>query len=182
MSSERLPPVIDLAIRPSPALACLCAAAHVLAIAAVVLSGLVWPARALLIFALLSFAAWWIVARALALAPDSILRLVWRADGECEWRQRSGQWHRGSLMPGVLVHPALVVIRLRAGRRSRTLCLARDSVDAEALRRLRTRLRVSPPPLRPRLARRLAGWLSHRSVLKRSPGRLALDRRREIER
>ncbi len=183
MSSGRLPPAIDLFIGASRSLACLCAAAYAGAVAAVVLSGIVWPIRVVLILVLLGFALWWTAGRALLLAPDSIVRLVWRSDGECEWLERRGQWCHGTIEPGTLVLPVLVVLRLRgAGRRPRTVCVARDGVEREALRRLRVRLGISPPLGPPALTRRLAARLRRRWA--RTPGRggFPLGRRREADR
>ncbi|MGH8160951.1 MAG: protein YgfX [Gammaproteobacteria bacterium] len=177
-----MPPAIDLVIEASPGLACSCALAHAAAIAAVVLSGIGWPIRAVLIFVLLTFAAWWILARALALAPRSIVRFVWRSDGECEWRERNGEWRSGSLAPGGLALPALVVLRLRGKRRPRTLCLACDGVDGEALRRLRMRLGVSPPPLPPSVLRRLLDWLRQGLAKWREQGDFTPSRRKRADR
>jgi hypothetical protein len=123
--------------------------------------------RIALALVLLAFAVWWIIARALLLAPHSIIRFVWRSDGECEWLERRGRWRRGELLPGTLVTPAVVVLRLRMGRlRSRTLCITSDAANSQAFRRLRMRLIVSPPPMPPALSRRIARRV--RSGLKRS--------------
>ncbi|MGH8273529.1 MAG: protein YgfX [Gammaproteobacteria bacterium] len=157
MSSTRLPPTIDLVLGPSTGLALVVAVAYVLAIAAVFLSGLPWLARIGTTIVLAAFAIWWIGIHALRLGARSITRFVWQAEGECEWQERGGRYRRGELLPGMLVTPALVVVHLRTGRLfSRTLCMAGDAADAEGLRRLRGRLKVSPPPAPPAFSGRFA--------------------------
>lgn len=146
MSSERLPPAIDIAPGRSPVLAFVCACAYTAAIAAILLSGLPLAARIGLAFCLAVFAVWWIATRALCLGSGAVRRFVWQPEGECEWQDRRERYRSGEVAPGVLVTPALVILCLHSGRlRTRTLCIAREAVDDEDFRRLRMRLTVSPP-------------------------------------
>ncbi|MGH8224988.1 MAG: protein YgfX [Gammaproteobacteria bacterium] len=171
MSSARLPPAIDITPGRSFMLALACATAYAAAITAVLLSGLPWLARIGFAVCLAVFAAWWIATRALGFGARAIRRFVWQPEGECEWQDRRGRYRSGAPVPGVLVTPLLVVLRLRCGRmRARTLCIARDAVAEEDFRRLRMRLIVSPPVSPPSPARRLfaalrARWYDrHRSA------------------
>ncbi len=79
-------------------------------------------------------------------AARAIVLLVWDRLGQWRLVQRDGRVLDVCLEPGGYVHPKLVVLafRTRSGRRLRVL-IAPDMVDADRLRRLRTRLRCEPP-------------------------------------
>ena len=61
------------------------------------------------------------------------------------WSPATG-WQAIQVRPDSLALPQLVVLRYRlpAARRTRSLCIARDSLAADAHRRLRVRLRFAP--------------------------------------
>ncbi len=72
--------------------------------------------------------------------------LLFRLDRQDRWRLlREGRDAVPlRLLPGALVHPALVVLRLReASGRTHACVLTRDNLDPHTLRRLRVRLRWS---------------------------------------
>lgn len=163
MSSTRLPPAVDISPGRSPALALGCAAAYGAATAAVIASGLPWPARIGFAGCLAVVAGWWIATRALGLGAGAVRRFVWQPEGECEWQDRRGRYRSGRMAPGVLVTPVLVILRLREGRfRARTMCVAADAVAAEDFRRLRMRLLVSPPDSPPSIPARVFARLRAR--------------------
>lgn len=138
--------------------------AYALAIFAVLASGIPWAVKTAAIICLAILAGWHIATRALLWSPTSVCRLLWQNVGECEWQLRNGRFRRGELLPGLLVTPALVVFRVQSGRlRQRTFCIARDAVTEEAMRRLRVRLKVSPPPGPPSMLRRVGGLLAGRN-------------------
>ena len=78
-------------------------------------------------------------------AARAIVLLVWDRLGQWRLVQRDGRVPDVRLEPGGYLHPKLVVLpfRTRAGRRFRVLIVP-DMVDADRLRRLRTRLRCEP--------------------------------------
>lgn len=67
------------------------------------------------------------------------------AEGWQLWSPATG-WQAIQLRPDSLALPRLVVLRYRlpAARRTRSLCIARESLAADAHRRLRVRLRFAP--------------------------------------
>ncbi|HEX5313840.1 MAG TPA: protein YgfX [Gammaproteobacteria bacterium] len=167
MSFERSPPLVDLPLGASRSLAALCALAHALAIAASWASGLPRIAAAALTIALAAHGLWWIASQGLRILPSSLRRFVWQPDGECILVQRRSRNWSGRVLPGHLASSALTVIRVGAGRERRVIVVARDAVDAEAFRRLRVRLNLAPPPVRPPLLRRCIGRA--RSLLREGP-------------
>lgn len=77
-----------------------------------------------------------------------------RHDAEGWWLRSGGEgWQPIQLRPGTLVLPALVVLQYRQPGQwfDRALCLPADSLDTEAHRRLRVRLRFAraSQPARP---------------------------------
>ncbi|MGH8428166.1 MAG: protein YgfX [Gammaproteobacteria bacterium] len=159
MSSERLPPLVDIALRGSRSLAVLGAAAYLAAIVAVWFSGLSWLACLPLMTVLFAFGAWWIVVHGLRLAAFSIRRIVWQPEGECILVDRRGRTSSGSIQSGVFVSHFLAAVCVRVGRRTRTVVIARDAVDADTFRRLRMRLNISPPAAHPSFLRRRLDFL-----------------------
>lgn len=167
MSSGRLPPTIDLIFGPSPTLALILATGHLLAITAALLCGLAVWLKIVIAMLLAMNALWLICTRALVMGPKAISRFVWQSDGDCEWQTRDGRFHHSELVPGMLIVPTLVVVRLRCGRwRCRTFCMTRDAVNREVFRRLRMRLNLSPPLAGPSLWKRLLS----RAVARRKSG------------
>lgn len=77
--------------------------------------------------------------------PDVPRRLRHGTDGWQLWSPAAG-WQAIQLHPDSLALPRLVVLRYRlpGARRTRSLCIARDSLGADAHRRLRVRLRFAP--------------------------------------
>jgi hypothetical protein len=139
------------------------AVVYALAISAVLASGASWGVKSAAILCLTVLASWHIATRALLWSPSAVCRLVWQSEGECEWQLRNGRFRCGELLPGLLVTPTLVVFRVKSDRlRQRTFCIARDGVDDEAMRRLRVRLKVSPPPGPPSLLKRIGDLLAGR--------------------
>ncbi|MDN5865037.1 MAG: hypothetical protein L0I62_07455 [Gammaproteobacteria bacterium] len=164
MSSERLPPSIDLSFGRSQLLGILIAAGYSLAIAAVICSGLGRWLTVAVIAVLLAHAAWLVCTRAIMVGASAVVRFVWQAEGGCEFQTRDGRFHTARITPGMLVTPVLTIVRLRSGRwRWRTLCIVRDAVSAETFRRLRVRLRLSSPANPPALLKRLVWpWMRER--------------------
>lgn len=77
--------------------------------------------------------------------PEVPRRLRHGAEGWQLWSPASG-WQAVQLCPDSLALPLLVVLRYRlpGERLTRSLCIARDSLTADAHRRLRVRLRFAP--------------------------------------
>ena len=82
-------------------------------------------------------------ARVLNRAPWSIVEAVW-SDSGWTLTTRSGRSHQARLLPSSYIGVGLVILNLRCGRFRRcALLLASDAIDADQLRRLRARLRIS---------------------------------------
>lgn len=160
MSSERLPPVLDLPLGPSRSLAALATLAYAAAAAALTLSGLPLAAKAAGLSALFALWGWSLAVHCLRLAPFSVRRVVLDPEGGCILADRRGRMRDGELLPGAWVGTRLVALNVRLQRRRppRALALAADAVPADAFRKLRVRLRVSPPSESPRLAARLKSF------------------------
>ena len=77
--------------------------------------------------------------------PEVPRRLRHGTEGWQLWSPASG-WQAVQLRPDSLALPLLVVLRYRlpGERLTRSLCIARDSLTADAHRRLRVRLRFAP--------------------------------------
>lgn len=77
--------------------------------------------------------------------PEVPRRLRHGAEGWQLWSPARG-WQAVQLCPDSLALPLLVVLRYRlpGERLTRSLCIARDSLTADAHRRLRVRLRFAP--------------------------------------
>jgi hypothetical protein len=134
------PATLKIDIRPSPILAGVLGALHVLALAAAWVSLTGWTEYLVMSGVLLSGAA--TLGSVLQLLPAAIVSLELHADGRASWRDRRGGWHEGGLGGGHYVSRVLVVVGLRpAERRTRRLVLAVDSALPEDMRRLRVWLR-----------------------------------------
>jgi hypothetical protein len=134
------PAALKIEIRPSLILAGILGAAHVLALAAALLSLPGWAGYLVASGVVLSAAA--SLAKVLQLLPASVVSLELFANGCASWRDRRGLWHEGGFGGGHYVSAVLVVVGLRsAGRQTQPLVLAADSASAEDMRRLRVWLR-----------------------------------------
>jgi toxin CptA len=125
-------------------------AAHAVAAACVAISfppGLAMPGIGLIA----ASAAYYLRRDALQHAGDAIVDLLLRQGGGCELTTRAGTRLTGQVLGSTFVSPWLTVINvgLRAGRGRRSVVLAPDSADTDALRQLRVWLRYrchSNPP------------------------------------
>ena len=142
--------VVVLRLRPSPRVSAALAAIHAGAMACVMASALPWAAKAVLA-PLVAAWAW----RSVALhgtrrAAPSIATIAWDRQGRWRLLRRDGRVLDARLAGGGFCHPLLLVLPLHAGRRRRVwLLVTPDMTDADALRRLRVRLRCEPPPRNP---------------------------------
>lgn len=104
-----------------------------------------WPAwvRGALCAAVLGHGAWAIWAKALRRAPGEPRALEIDRQGSLRLERRDGRGKEGTVLPGSLVLPLLVILsyRISGERRSRRLALTPDAVGAQAFRELRIRLR-----------------------------------------
>lgn len=145
MSSERSPPTLDLAFASAPLLAAGVAAVHAGAVAAVLASGLPLPARAAGGAALAAFGLWWVAERGFGLGPAAVRRLVWYPDDECVLLFGNGSARDGRVVFGTLLGAGLATLRVRTGRRLRTLVVTRGAAGSEAFRLLSVRLALARP-------------------------------------
>lgn len=146
MSFARLPPLIDLALRPSRVLTGLLAGFYGAAIIAALANGLPVVVRVLLALILGIVGGLWILSHAVRRSSSSVVRFVWQPEGECVLIDRRGRTFSGRIEPGAWVSPLLLVLQIRISAwRRRALVVAYDAVDPTSFRRLRMRLRISPP-------------------------------------
>jgi toxin CptA len=76
-------------------------------------------------------------------SPRAIRAAELDPEGAWTLRLADGRALAARLLPSSFVHPKLVVLNFRTGRLARRhLVLAADAADADALRRLRVRLRM----------------------------------------
>lgn len=136
------PPLLFLQPQPSRRLAVLIGLIHILAALAVSLAGLPWwlPPP---IVVLLAVSAWHLIrVHALLAAPDSLIRLQGRADGNLECLSREGEWLQVELLPDSTLFPWCAVLRLRpAEGRARSMTLLPDALTAREWRELRVWMR-----------------------------------------
>ena len=142
MSSPGFADTIDLAPRPSVRALTLLFVLHVAILALLVLSLRAGFALALMACAV----AWsWLRLRrhpVFGYGPRALTRLIWHADGRWTIHDAGGA-REAELHGSSIVLPGLMVLNFRirgVGRRSRALL--GDEVEAQALRRLRARLRA----------------------------------------
>lgn len=103
----------------------------------------VLPRSALLVAVLLGFVHA-VGAQVVHRLPWSLREAVWQADGTWLLTLVSGRELTGQILPTTYVSTTLVVLAFRCGRlRTCALVLLPDSLDADLLRRLRVRLRLS---------------------------------------
>ena len=78
---------------------------------------------------------------ALGMGPESIDEFTCEEGGAWMLLTRGGTLHKAQLLPSTYIHPALVVLNFSTGKNRRSVVILPDRMDAEALRRLRVRLR-----------------------------------------
>lgn len=132
-------------------LAAYLAAVHALGLAAVLLLPVGGALRAALAAAVLVGLAAGLAGPVLHRLPWALREAVWQADGTWSLTLASGRVLEGRLLPSTYVGRGLVLLAFRCGPLHPCfLPLLADNLDADALRRLRVRLRLSA-------ARRVAG-------------------------
>lgn len=135
-----------LCVRPGPSrqLAAFLLATHGAALAVVFAVPLDWFLRALLAAAVVGGLAHAFGAHVLYLVPWAVREGTWESDGTWTLTLVSGERVEASLLPSTYVTARLLVLSFRCGRRRhRALVLATDALDANLLRRLRVRLRLT---------------------------------------
>ncbi len=150
MSSERSAPIVDLTLGASRLLCLTVAGVGLLATASVFASGLAFWLRCLIALVIAISGTYWLVVEGLRRVSHTIVRLVLMDDDEAMVVERAGQMRSVRITRVAVIAASLAVVTLRTGRwRTRTLCIARDAVDTDGFRRLRMRLNISPPLVRP---------------------------------
>ncbi|KUM44886.1 protein YgfX [Pseudomonas sp. EpS/L25] len=141
--SSRLEP-FECSWSASPTLLRLHAAITLAGVAGLWLAAIPWTLKILLTLLVL-WSAHRVRYRQLQQHPRVPRRLRHDAEGWQLWCPAAG-WQAVQLRPDSLALPLLIVLRYRfpGERRTRSLCLARDSLSAAAHRRLRVRLRFAP--------------------------------------
>jgi len=140
MSSTAFATPLSLELRPSRRLSGFLLAAHGGALAALPFTSLpFWAVIAMGLAVLVGLTR--LLPRFATLShPDAVTRLVWPAEDEWQLATRGGQQDSGVLLPGAYVHPWLVILPFRTGRRRRSVPILPDMLDADSFRRLRVRL------------------------------------------
>lgn len=121
--------------------------AHGAAIAAVAVLPIGLPAQAGLVLSLAASGILCILKHALLRLPDSIVALELHEDGTCAITGRAGDEWKGKILGDSYVSSFLTLIRYRVTgrRRTRSIAILPDAVDAEAYRRIRVGLRWKVP-------------------------------------
>lgn len=143
--AARTPAPVWFQTRPSRYLAVFLVTVHALAIIAVAQTPLPGWAALMASVALMANGVWCVIARAWQRGPVGVKALHWQTDGVWRVLAGDGQVYRYTTAQVGLAHPWLVLVDLTGPDASRTLVLAADSADPEALRRLRVRLRALRP-------------------------------------
>jgi toxin CptA len=128
-------------LAPSQRLAALLGGLHAFAAGAVLASGLPASLRAILVLAIGAALANALLRHAWRRHRQSVVALRLEGSGAVSVGLRSGETLDGRVREESLVHPAFVVLRLDTGAGRRTALIVPGSVDREAFRRLRVRLR-----------------------------------------
>ncbi len=136
---------IFLRLGASRQLACILGALHLGAVACGFFTDLPVAIQGLAAVCVLRAAVRGIALHGSRRAARSIVLLVWDRRGQRRLVQRDGRMFDVRLEHGAYAHPKLLVLPFRtdSGRRVPVL-VAPDMADAEALRRLRMRLRCGP--------------------------------------
>lgn len=117
---------------------------HGAAALAVWLTGLQWWAEGLLGLLVVMSGGRAFARHAFLTHPRAVVRLIWPAYGPWLLVRRDGTKDKAALRGDSYVHPGMVVLNFDLRPTGRTsVVLLPDSLDAEALRRLRVRLRIS---------------------------------------
>lgn len=134
---------IEFRPRPSVLLIWVLLGFHILAALVVLLSVAYKLAAAALL--LITFWSWYRAHRLHCQhrGPKAIRRLQWQSDGHWLLENRQQQNLPATLLPSSYLHPRLLILnfKLQDGGRRNVLLLP-DSLDAQTLRRLRSRLRI----------------------------------------
>jgi toxin CptA len=140
-SSNSFASTVDLSLRPSIRALRWLFGLHALLLALLMATGL--PAAPMLVL-LVAVAGSWLWLRrhpVLGFGPKAITRLIWHADDSWTAEHANGMRTEGELAADSIVHPSLLLLRLRTpDRRSVSRLILGDEMDAESLRRLRARL------------------------------------------
>lgn len=134
---------LDLRPQPSRLLKAFVVTSHALILA--VVCYLTWrTAWAALLFPPVCFSLLMYWSAAGLSARNAVIHVVSHADGDNDWWTRAGRHFCGETEPGSIVLPWLVILHLRSRDGHRfAVPLLPDSLPADALRRLRVRLRVA---------------------------------------
>lgn len=143
MSSQRFAEPLYLQVKPSRILAGFLVLAHAAAALALTYTDMNASGRILLSLMIAASLYHNLRVHVLLNAPRSLLRLVWEASGKWRVWDAFGREHEARLTPGFFVNPKLVILNLQLkGLGRRAVLLLPDSLEDEALRRLRVRLRA----------------------------------------
>ena len=130
-------------LRPSRTLICLLALAHAATLGMLWAAGFEAPIRWSASLAVAASCAFHLRRDGLLLGSGAIVGLQLAAGSDCGLVLRSGEWIEGSILGTSLATPWLSVLNVASeGRRlSRHVVLFPDSLDAEAYRKLRVKLK-----------------------------------------
>jgi hypothetical protein len=129
-------------LKPSLLLVCTLGLAHILALAAAVITLHGWPLLLVAAGVLVSGAV--AAAEALHRTVGAARALELHADGRCAWRDGKGRWHEGRIDGPQFASTGLIVVALQANtRRHKWIVLLPDSAERESIRRLRLWVRWS---------------------------------------
>jgi len=81
--------------------------------------------------------------RVLLRSPRAVVALTCDRDGAWLLELGDGQVLGAELRPGALIHPRLMILSFRGSQSGLNVVLTGDNVDADQVRRLRVRLRLS---------------------------------------
>ena len=135
---------LHLNLRPSAQLLAFVAAAHAMALVAVVWSASNEPWSLLLAGPVLA-SAWHYAWRHAALrSSSSVVRLEWDCDDRWRLFTLGGEVRDGRLRADTYLHPYLIILNFKGRLLRRTsVVIAPDRLDAESFRRLYVRLKIS---------------------------------------
>lgn len=142
------PPVLRVALGPSPRLAILLLAAHGGAAAALMLTPLDALVLMVALAALAASAAFTLYRHALRRGAAAVVALECRDREQLALRLGDGRWFEGTILGSSTVSTVLTVLNIRCNGRPRRVhvVLLGDGIAAEDYRRLRVWLRWGPRP------------------------------------
>ena len=114
---------------------------HLLAVLVILMTGLTWPVKYLLIFICCTGLFYVIRNYILLTGKNSIIRLLLNHVDEWWLTTAQGDTVNATLLPGALVHPMLVILPFRSQSGKHTVILSPDVINNDMLRRLRVRLK-----------------------------------------